>query len=575
MRFRVLAVDYDGTIASDGIIDPSVRAGLEAARSKGVTVVLVTGRILRDLRRLMGDLSLFDAIVAENGAVVAFPGTGRSAALAAPPSPSFLKKLEQLGIEIAFGESIVEADAHSANEILSVIRQLEMPLVILFNRGRLMVLPQAISKATGLRAALSQLRRSLHNAIAIGDGENDHELLAACEVGMAVGWGSDLLKSTADGVIKGQYPKSIADFLDELAKQVKLPSYGLRHNLILGTSDDRRPVSLPATGRKVLIAGDPQTGKSWIAGGICEKLIQQRYSVCVIDPEGDYSTMETLPGVILLGGDDPPPRVRDLSRAIRNPEVSIVVGLSKLRPREKREYVSSLLMMLAALRREVGLPHHIVIDEAHYFLGGDDVIRLLDFELSSYTLITYRASVIHPSILASLDSIIVTRLTDEEEVRSLRVLRDGGRESEGEWESLLGNLALEEAVLLPSANDPNGVLAKFCPTPRVTAHVRHLNKYLDIPLPEHESFVFTKDGVPIGRKARTIKEFVAILSDTPAEILDDHLRKGDFSQWIESVFRDCALAGQIREMEGSYRLGYIPDINDALILAVQTRYSEP
>lgn len=574
MKFCVLAVDYDGTIAADGRISPEVRAAIEAVRSGGVLTILVTGRILSDLRPLMGDFMLFDAIVAENGAVLSFPGTGRSAALAGPPPPDFLERLRRQGMKVSFGECIVEADADLAEEILRVIRQSEAPLVTLFNRGRMMILPQAISKATGLRAALTQLRRSAHNAIAIGDAENDHQLLEACEIGMAVGWGSRLLKAAADGVIEGNYPEAVANYIRDAAGRVKLPTGIDRHRILLGSGSNGQPVKIGVTGRKILITGDPQTGKSWIAGVICEQLIQRRYSVCVIDPEGDYSTMESLPGVILLGGDDPPPRVRDLTRALRNPEVSIVVGLSKMRPREKREYVSSLLMMLAALRREVGIPHHIVIDEAHYFLGGADVIRLLDFELSSYTLITYRASGIYPNILTALESIIVTRLTDAKEVQALRKLR-GGEESDAEWESLLGNLALEEAALLPNFGDTGGRLSRFYPTSRLTAHVRHLNKYLDVPLPEQESFVFTRNGVPTGRSARTIKEFVAVLADTPAEALEGHLQKSDFSRWIKNVFRDTVLASQIREIEVSYRLGKLPDINDALIQVVQDRYAQP
>lgn len=83
----------------------------------------------------------------------------------------------------------MEADAIFASRILAVIRDLELPLVLLFNRGRLRVLPQAISKATGLRHALIVLRLSAHNAIAIGDAENDHDLLTTCEIGVAVSWG--------------------------------------------------------------------------------------------------------------------------------------------------------------------------------------------------------------------------------------------------------------------------------------------------------------------------------------------------------------------------------------------------
>ena len=38
-----------------------------------------------------------------------------------------------------------------------------------------MVLPQGVSKGAGLRAALSALRLSVHNAVGIGDAENDHD----------------------------------------------------------------------------------------------------------------------------------------------------------------------------------------------------------------------------------------------------------------------------------------------------------------------------------------------------------------------------------------------------------------
>ena len=104
----------------------------------------------------------------------------------------------------------MEPDAASAQAILSVIRELELPLVLLFNRGRLMVLSQSISKATGLHSALRALRLSAHNAIAIGDAENDHELLMACELGIAVSWGSRALQDVADEVLQGDGPGAVA-----------------------------------------------------------------------------------------------------------------------------------------------------------------------------------------------------------------------------------------------------------------------------------------------------------------------------------------------------------------------------
>ena len=48
MRFSVLALDYDGTIAVDGILDSDVRTAIAEVRAQGITVVLVTGRTLSD-----------------------------------------------------------------------------------------------------------------------------------------------------------------------------------------------------------------------------------------------------------------------------------------------------------------------------------------------------------------------------------------------------------------------------------------------------------------------------------------------------------------------------------------------
>lgn len=73
MRLRVIATDYDGTIAKDGALDPQVRKAIAEARKRGVLVVIVTGRILSELRNVAGCLDFVDGIVAENGAVVALP----------------------------------------------------------------------------------------------------------------------------------------------------------------------------------------------------------------------------------------------------------------------------------------------------------------------------------------------------------------------------------------------------------------------------------------------------------------------------------------------------------------------
>lgn len=572
MRFSVLAIDYDGTIAEHGQLNSKVRAALADVRRHGIYVVLVTGRILRDLHKLIGDLRLFDGIVAENGAVIAFPASGRTSILGKAPPAAFTEKISQLGINSQTGLCVVEADASAAGQILPVIREMELPLVILFNRGRLMVLPQAISKATGLRELLLALRLSPHNTMAIGDAENDHELLSLCELGVAVDWGSPTLKAAADMILPGAGPEAVADYIKRAAEHSRLPIERVsRRHLLLGQQEEGSSLALAIKGRNILVSGDPKSGKSWITGLLAEQLILQRYSVFVIDPEGDYASLEALPGVMVFGGEGSRPRLTELSRVLHHHDVSIVADLSGFPFDDKRRYVNLLLHLLATHRRRTGLPHRIVVDEAHYFLHDQDVLKLIDLEAGGYILVTYKASLLRPEILTASGALVVTRETDYTEIEALFRLH-GSRGTLKQWEDLLKNLALDEAVLLPNAEESCGQLCRFKIAPRLTSHVRHRHKYFDVPVTDESAFIFTGGSGSTKDRARTLKEFTAVLERLPEEVMTYHLRRSDFSRWVEDVFGDFALAKSIRELEEQYRLNQHLYVREAIIERIEKRY---
>jgi hypothetical protein len=572
MRFRILALDFDGTIATDGRVDPDVAAAIAEERAEGRVVVLVTGRILDDLRCRLGGLRAFDAVVAEEGAVLAFPQSGSSRVLAPPPSRALLAGLAARGIPARAGRCVVECDAVHSGRVLALVRELELPLVIHFNRGRMMVLPQAVSKATGLREALRSLRLSPHNAIAIGDAENDHELLAVCEVGVAVAWGSAALRQAADVVLAGTGPHDVAAWVRAASRSDELtPPAAARRRLLLGRHADGTEAHLGVRGRNVLIAGDPASGKSWLAGLLAEQLVLQGYGICVVDPEGDYGELAALPGVQVLGGSDALPSARDLTRVLAHPDASAVVDLSCARNAQKPAYVRWLLELLADMRRRTGLPHRILVDEAHYFLHEPDWAARLTGELQGCTLITYRASDLAPDVLRACEAVFVTRATDAREAQVLHRLC-GGAESAEHWQRTLAELELDEAALLPGADEAAGRLVRFRIAPRLTHHVRHEHKYLDAPLAEHLAFRFAPEAGLAARPARSLREFLEILDCAGADQLDGHLARGDFSRWIEGVFHDGPLATRVRELEELHRLGRLADVNDALIQAVRARY---
>lgn len=573
MRFLVLAIDFDGTIATNDVLDPNVRMALSELRRRGIIVILVTGRILEDLRRVCGDLHFLDAVVAENGAAIEFPATGYRMTLAPPPSQALLNELQAGGIEHAAGSSVVEAAAADAVRILSILQRLELPLTLMFNRQRVMVLPQAISKATGLQQALTILRVSAHNTLAIGDAENDHELLRLCEVGVAVNWGSEVLKKAADHVLPGTGPSAVAKYLIDLADRGSLPiPVATRRRLLLGHTDAGEPLALAVRGRNVLVAGEPKSGKSWVAGLLCEQLILYGYSVCVIDPEGDYTSLEVLPGVSVMGGRDPLPRPKDLVRALRHADVSIVIDLSHTEHPRKLEYVRSVLTALAELRRSTGLPHRIVLDEAHYFLQDPESRRLLDLELSGYTFVTYRASTLCPESLRATQAILVTCESDPAEIETLRSLCTCAARTDAEWMSLLHNLVIGEAAALPVTEEAQGDIRRIHLAPRLTPHVRHLAKYLDIPVEESRAFVFWSGTAPTGQRAHTLGELAHVLDHESAGRFDGHLRRKDFSRWIISVFGDYQLGSDVSKIEDRYRESPSPETVEQIVREIQSSY---
>jgi hydroxymethylpyrimidine pyrophosphatase-like HAD family hydrolase len=572
MKLSVIALDYDGTIARDNVLDPSVRDAIAAARTRGIVVLLVTGRILDELRRVAGDLHFVDGVIAENGAVVHYPDSGRTSSLAPAVPKAFLAELRRRGIPFAAGQCLVDTDANEAAQLIEIIRTLELPLVLVFNRGRVMTAPQGVSKATGLHVVLETLRLSARNTVALGDAENDHELLRLAEVGVAVAWGSKALQAAADVVLDGSGPAGVADFVRTLAATGNMPvPMRARRRLLLGHLEDGQEFSLAVRGRNVLVTGDARSGKSWVAGLLCEQLILHGYCMCAIDPEGDYSSLEGLPGVTVLGREDDPPTPRELLHALRYPDRSVVIDLSHLPHDEKFHYVRSILPTLNVLRHRTGLPHRILLDEAHYYLHDADARQLLDFKRNGYTVVTYCASRLPQALLANTEVMIVTCESNPTEIEALRERCAGcAGIAKARW-AVLGHLKVGQAVALPITDETGGEVRLFTIAPRLTPHVRHREKYVDVPVSSHRAFVFNANGQP-GHRILTLRQFVFELENASLSSLAGYIARGDFSRWIGEVFGDRALAAELRAVEQQYRAGSRKETLLEMASAVRGRY---
>lgn len=513
--FHAVAVDYDGTLTEQRRPAAEVLAALRAVRAGGRMVVLVTGRIPSDLRADFPEVDEhFDAIVAENGAVLCRPGSG-DRPIATPVDPALEEAIRARGIPVTRGLVLVATDARWGDAVNEEIARLGLEVQIIRNRGALMVLPTGVTKGTGVSRVLEELGLSRHSAVGIGDAENDHSLLAACEVGVAVANAIPSLEARADVVLATADGRGVSEFLlgPFLAG---LPGLEPRHwRVTLGREPDGTPVAIPASGVNIEIYGATGTGKSYLAGLIAEQLIDMRYLLCVIDLEGDHVPLAEAYGVVALGGREALPTPREAAALIAD-GVSIIVDLSMCTEERKQEYGAALLDALQRVREDVGLPHWIVVEEAHIPLpAGQEGWWCREPLQKGICIVSYRPELVCGHLTARADLAI----TMESNTRALVTMRRTGE------------------------------TRTFTPAERATSHVRHWHKYSEGKLPRHRSFFFRDAHGLTGQVAGNMPEFLAVIRHARPEVLRHHASGGDFSRWLGDLLQSPGTAGAVSEYE--------------------------
>ena len=216
MRFRVLATDYDGTLATRGSVDAPTLAALQRLRDSGRKLLLVTGRELPDLKRVFPAFAMFHQIVAENGALLYCPTSSKEQLLCEPPSGELVERLHERHVPISVGRAVIATTEPHYAVVLKAIHKLGLELQLSFNKGSVMVLPSGVNKATGLSRALTEIGETADATVAIGDAENDHAFLSACRCGVAVANALPSLKSRAHLVTLATHGAGVREVIDEM-----------------------------------------------------------------------------------------------------------------------------------------------------------------------------------------------------------------------------------------------------------------------------------------------------------------------------------------------------------------------
>jgi hydroxymethylpyrimidine pyrophosphatase-like HAD family hydrolase/energy-coupling factor transporter ATP-binding protein EcfA2 len=549
LRYLALATDYDGTLAHEGIVAESTLQAVRRLKESGRRAVLVTGRELSDLRRVFPELGVFDRIVAENGAHVFAPDSGEELLLGAPPPPELAELLKARGVTpLSLGRVIVATWEPHQHTVLEAIKELGLELQVIFNKGAVMVLPSGVNKASGLRAALKELGLSPHNAVGVGDAENDHALLAECELGVALANALPMLKERADLVTQGErgagVEELIAHMIDSDLSELA-PQLARRDVVISREGDDAAPVVLHPYGRRVLLCGTSGSGKSTLATAFLERLHEARYQYCLIDPEGDFEGLE---GAVALGNEQQAPKTDDVLHLLRSSFNSSLVNLLGL-PLEKRSaFFASLLARLEDLRQERGRPHWIVVDEAHHMLPDQDVM-LPDGMLAAPTnllLITVHPERLATQVLKQIDTVIVVGDAPREMLHSFAE-RSGCAAPSFDDEPLgAGN------ALLWRPQEGHAPQRFVAAQPKLERR-RHRRKYAAGELGEDKSFYFRGPEGRLNLRAHNLQLFLQIADGVDDETWLHHLARHDYSAWLREAIKNDDLAAEVERIEAGKR----------------------
>jgi Cof subfamily protein (haloacid dehalogenase superfamily) len=238
---KLVALDVDGTIVNgSNELSDVVRDAVVAIRDAGIETVISTGRAISGVMDTVGKLGFTDGLaVASNGAVVftydpvdivhsvtfdaadavrrvleevpdaivAVEQAGSGFRVNRPfPEDEFAGQFVMDDVEKLIAEPVtrvvIRSTDHTPAEFTAIVHDLGLTGTNYFigYSAWLDLAPEGVSKASGLDVVCERLGLTPADVLAVGDGNNDLEMLRWAGRGVAMGQSPDVVKEAADAV---------------------------------------------------------------------------------------------------------------------------------------------------------------------------------------------------------------------------------------------------------------------------------------------------------------------------------------------------------------------------------------
>ncbi len=260
---RLIAVDLDGTLLNSAHeLTPRTETALRAAMARGVQVVLATGKTRPSALHIIAQLGLTTPGIFSQGlavynsdgtlrhqtaldpaiarrvitfaedrgfTAVAYAGerllvrvrTGRTAMLTeyGEPEAEPVGPLQNI-LDTTAVNKLVLIDVDDVRRVRALRWQLSMQLdgtarLVQANVPQMVeVLPPGASKGTALKTLLREFNLDARHVLALGDGENDIEMVRLAGIGVAMGNADPHLTAVADHVVATNDNDGVAEAVE-------------------------------------------------------------------------------------------------------------------------------------------------------------------------------------------------------------------------------------------------------------------------------------------------------------------------------------------------------------------------
>jgi hypothetical protein len=195
------------------------------------------------------------------------------------------------------------------------------------------------------------------------------------------------------------------------------------------------------------------------------------------------------------------------------------------------------------LRKKVGRPHWIVIDEAHHTAPAEPgPTASIPTHLPDAILISAEPASIAKAELEATSAIVAV-----------------GPEAQGVIASYCEALGLSAPTTAPPGNDeviywdrtkalPPAIVTVAGPT---SEHKRHIRKYAKGTLGEDKSFYFRGPKGALNLRAHNLTVFLQMGDGVDEETWLFHLKQRDYSRWFREAIKDDELAKEIERVEAA------------------------